>query len=513
MNQLQKLIPQPTPEFAQALQMFHTRIPDYTLNKLRNFTNYKDEGNFMEVIKNELKINNSKPTPLKYGEIKNATNVEIEDGSIYVQCNPSPRPQKHEFNTGLVFYVPQNHVLIIHADHDVRYTCNPVVIDSVTRTNIMLYIDTVALKESMRIKFHLDLFYTSSKFTYNGENYAIKNGKSINNFKNCITGYNFEVTDTGVTSPEVDISISKNSALAIFNRKREHRIQKFPMMGMYYKKDGSVVHSKFNEGEGDKTISPCSIALGNLSFAVLGKYISNITLAKVEVAPSSAHPTNGGFNGWFDIYDENYDVKVKLFKEAHKLYHWEAKLGKMLKSFGISIEGDEDVMRKLRSVINTKRIKQFQSNLLNYKEFKTIDEVVDIFNSYDVGYFQSYEEKLKQAGEELNKFTSICNFNDTDSSEAEEFSGDENKENKLTESTPDLLCYEEDATTLNEEELLTANVSLDDEEVDETINRFRFPLKRAREEIAKMNKIKAEEEEACYKVDESSDTKKAKTSE
>ncbi len=393
-NIVAKAFPQSDDVFTEYLVNMLNSIPN-KVEDISFFDDIEDYGNALEKCKELLNYNNKKPTEVRYMKIGNNEDVYFNDeGKMCVKCKiPSNGSYMCTVNTGLYFIVPNGHILVLNPkierhgnEHEyLKINCNPIMIDDSTKTVVFTYIaanytsNNIYTSDTQEfvLEYDIDLFLSGKNYTLN--NSTPKDGKSlIKNLKSCqVPTLDIKIDDSSKTitaSPTYKFDIPNKSALLIFPRKRHHKITQCDVRSVTRDSNGSFTYydTKHN--------NPID-SLDHLSYAVVTKYINNITLKLVDTPPKDIKfISNGGFNGWFNIYDNNYADIVQTYKNGQKHMQWKS----MVENYLIlnKLYSEENINKVLESA-TAKNFKLFRSeNSKNNTKYSTIEEMCEKLKTY-----------------------------------------------------------------------------------------------------------------------------------
>ncbi|UVT30859.1 hypothetical protein PvNV_055 [Penaeus vannamei nudivirus] len=371
---VEAVTPQATPNFVEYLVRKYANIPGYAVHSSEvELTEENMSNQYLNSVGETLKYSNKTCTPVKYVKIADNKRVVLDDNFLEVSCDATETSKIHELNSGYVFCIPNNHILLITPDEAAsKYiSMNPILLDSATRTSTILILHSKPLEEDMKFKLKMQLFLVNNNYTFQ-EVAPKQNGGALKNFK----GVGQLTMSKGEDGPFVincsqdsKFKLSKSTALIIVYRKRNHRSKLLPLFGALFDKTGNLTLSSHN----DKNLE-----LAGFSFTVVTKNITNFKFVQVETIPPF-YNSNGGYHGWFHIYDSNYEEAVKLYKGSQKIMKWTLNISNLLK--GLKLYSPENV-QKVLDITNPKKIKMFQKDVLKNVSFPSIDAVIDQINAY-----------------------------------------------------------------------------------------------------------------------------------
>ncbi|UVX94924.1 hypothetical protein CsNV_064 [Callinectes sapidus nudivirus] len=296
---------------------------NYLSKKLEEFKSYSKSNATFESMKVEdcIKSANThlpksnKVTTLKHSKLFDNDRVILTPTKMSVRCDKCSESSIHTINTGIIFRIPDNQILVISmaTSEGDKIRMNPVVIDSTNTMPVILFLNTDAIDETT-FDLDLTLFATNvNKFNVNNKRINANKG-IIKNFKALpLEAFNIILLPkdenskmTKISVSETIIQISTNSALFIFPRKRYHLRCQHPMYGVVQGKNQNA--EVFN--------SEVDPLMDNFSFVVVNGVYTNVQLVLTN---EPIYSINGGYNGWFSIIDPKYNEIVALFKDGAKI--------------------------------------------------------------------------------------------------------------------------------------------------------------------------------------------------
>lgn len=259
----------------------------------------------------------SKTIPLKVTKFFDNQHVSFnENNDLHLTLDAPGVSTMHVINTGLSFNLDDNQTLCISNPNPIYedFSMNPVIIDKQTTMPIILCISTDGTVPECVL--NVDLFgNNNNKYLINDVKQSIING-TVKNIK-CpsildITEGQENGKNHTIQVNNTAIELFPGTALLMTLRKRHHRNIQLPLVGAVAPKKETDT-SKFKLFLGNHAEVPASY----YSYTVVQGYYPKFNIVNNESEQDCSE--NGGYNGWFQIYDPNYDEVVQLYKNSSKI--------------------------------------------------------------------------------------------------------------------------------------------------------------------------------------------------